>query len=40
MEMKAQLDEFKSHLEKFAMEHKQEISANPVFRAQFMQMCK
>jgi ESCRT-II complex subunit VPS22 len=36
MEMKSQLDEFKTHLEKFAMEHKKEISSNPVFRAQFM----
>jgi ESCRT-II complex subunit VPS22 len=38
--MKNQLDEFKVHLENFAVSHKKEISSNPVFRGKFLKMCK
>ena len=34
-----QLGTFHSHLEEFAMKHKQEIRKNPQFRHQFQQMC-
>ena len=39
-QMKNQLDEFKKHLEDFAVSHKKEISSNPVFRGKFLKMCK
>ena len=39
-EMNKQLSEFKSHLERFALKHKKEINSNPVFRNQFLKMCK
>jgi ESCRT-II complex subunit VPS22 len=38
--MTKQISEFKNHLETFAVKHKKEISANPVFRNQFLKMCK
>ena len=38
--MKNQLIEFKSHLEEFALKHKKEINDNPLFRKEFMSMCK
>ena len=38
--MTEQLSEFKKHLEEFAMKHKKEISSNPVFRDEFLKMCK
>ena len=39
-EMTSQLAEFKASLETFAIKHKQEITRNPVFRNQFLKMCK
>ena len=39
-EMNKQLGEFKTHLETFAVKYKKEISMNPVFRNQFLKMCK
>ena len=39
-EMTSQLAEFKESLETFAVKHKKEISSNPVFRNQFLKMCK
>ena len=39
-EMNKQLSEFKNHLETFAFKHKKEINSNPVFRNQFLKMCK
>jgi ESCRT-II complex subunit VPS22 len=39
-DMKGQLEIFKKNLEEFAMTHKKEISGNPVFRNQFLKMCK
>eukprot|EP00347_Sterkiella_histriomuscorum_P007180 403349953 len=39
-EMNKQLTEFKSHLETFAIKHRKEINQNPVFRNQFLKMCK
>jgi ESCRT-II complex subunit VPS22 len=38
--MTKQLSEFKASLEDFAVKHKKEISKNPVFRSQFLKMCK
>jgi len=38
--MTQQLKEFKENLETFAVKHKKEISKNPVFRGQFLGMCK
>ena len=38
--MTRQLDEFRVHLEEFALKHKQEINDNPVFRNEFLRMCK
>lgn len=38
-QMKAQLATFKSSLEAFALQHKADIRADPVFRAQFHTMC-
>jgi ESCRT-II complex subunit VPS22 len=32
--------EFKSNLEEFAVKYKKEINQNPVFRNQFLKMCK
>ena len=34
------LEEFKKHLEEFAFKHKKEINDNPVFRNEFLKMCK
>ncbi|CDW85543.1 vacuolar-sorting protein snf8 [Stylonychia lemnae] len=39
-EMNKQLSEFKNHLENFALKHRKEINQNPVFRNQFLKMCK
>ena len=39
-EMKNQLVEFKKNLEEFAVKHKKEINDNPLFRDEFMKMCK
>ena len=39
-EMKQSLEDFKQHLESFALKHKQEINENPVFRKEFLTMCK
>ena len=39
-DMGKQLVEFKSHLENFAVKYKKEINQNPVFRNQFLKMCK
>jgi len=39
-EMTKQLMEFRANLEEFAVKHKKEISKNPIFRAQFLKMCK
>ena len=38
--MTGQLAEFKDQLEKFAIKHKKDINENPVFRDQFLKMCK
>jgi len=38
--MTKQLAEFKTSLEEFAVKHKKDISKNPVFRSQFLKMCK
>ena len=38
--MTSQLSEFKTSLEEFAIKHKAEINRNPVFRNQFLKMCK
>ena len=38
--MNKQMMEFKTHLETFAVKYKKEISQNPVFRNQFLKMCK
>jgi len=38
--MNKQLTEFKANLESFALKHKKEINSNPVFRNQFLKMCK
>lgn len=40
LELTGQLAEFKSSLEEFAVKHKKEINSNPVFRNQFLKMCK
>jgi hypothetical protein len=37
--MKEQLSKFKASLEEFARKHKDDIRKDPVFRAQFHQMC-
>ena len=37
--MRAQLVRFRASLEAFALKHKAEIRADPVFRAQFHKMC-
>lgn len=37
--VKEQLSTFRSALEEFALKHRNEIKQNPVFRAQFHQMC-
>lgn len=39
-EMKTQLEDFRKHLEEFALTHKKDINDNPVFRKEFMKMCK
>ena len=39
-EMKNQMEEFRKHLEEFALKHKKEINDNPVFRKEFLSMCK
>ena len=39
-QMAKQLGEFKTNLERFAVKHKKEINTNPVFRGQFLKMCK
>ena len=38
--MMASLEDFKTHLESFALKHKQEINDNPLFRKEFLAMCK
>ena len=38
--MSEQLKEFKESLEQFAVKHKKEINKNPVFRNEFLKMCK
>lgn len=38
--MKLQLEDFKKNLEEFALKHKKEINNNPVFRNEFLKMCK
>ena len=38
--MNKQMIDFKSHLETFAVKYKKEITLNPVFRNQFLKMCK
>ena len=39
-EMNKQMADFKNHLETFAFKHRKEINSNPVFRNQFLKMCK
>mmetsp|Transcript_3781 Transcript_3781/g.6456 ORF Transcript_3781/g.6456 Transcript_3781/m.6456 type:complete len:81 (+) Transcript_3781:67-309(+) len=39
-EMKKQLEEFRQNLEEFAVRNKKEINDNPVFRSQFLAMCR
>lgn len=39
-EMNKQMMDFKQHLETFAVKYKKEITLNPVFRNQFLKMCK
>lgn len=39
-QMKGQLDEFRTNLEEFAVKHKKEINDNPVFRKEFLRMCR
>ena len=34
------MDEFRQNLEEFAFKHKKEINDNPVFRKEFMRMCR
>ena len=38
--MKASLEEFRKNLEEFALKHKKEINDNPVFKKEFLKMCK
>ena len=38
-QMKLQMETFKQSLEEFAMKHRQDISKDPIFRAQFQTMC-
>ena len=40
LEMQKQLEEFRDHLEEFALKHKKEINDNPVFRKEFLRMCR
>ena len=40
IEQKRQLEDFRTHLEEFALKHKKEINDNPVFRKEFLQMCR
>lgn len=37
--MQSQFKEFKSNLEKFAINNKKQINEDPIFRKQFHQMC-
>ena len=38
--MTESLQDFKSHLEEFALKHKQEINQNMSFRKDFLKMCQ
>lgn len=38
-QMKQQLEQFKSHLEKFAIQYAADVRKDPAFRRQFQQMC-
>jgi hypothetical protein len=38
--MAGKLEQFKSNLEAFAANHKSKIAKDPIFRAQFNQMCR
>ena len=39
MQMSKQMDSFRSNLEEFAGQHREEIRRNPQFRSQFQEMC-
>ena len=38
--MKVQMEDFRKNLEEFALKHKKEINDNPVFRKEFLTMCR
>lgn len=37
--MAAKVDAFRTHLQEFALKHRADIQKDPVFRAQFHEMC-
>ena len=39
MQLSKQMDSFRSNLEEFAGQHREEIRRNPQFRSQFQEMC-
>ena len=39
MQLSKQVESFRSNLEEFAGQHREEIRRNPQFRSQFQQMC-
>ena len=39
-DQKKQLEEFRTNLEEFSFKHKKEINNNPVFRNEFLSMCR
>jgi len=39
MQLSKQVDSFRSNLEEFAGQHREEIRRNPQFRSQFQAMC-
>jgi ESCRT-II complex subunit VPS22 len=34
------MEDFRKNLEEFALKHKKEINDNPVFRKEFLTMCR
>ena len=39
LQLSKQVDSFRSNLEEFAGQHREEIRRNPQFRSQFQEMC-
>mmetsp|Transcript_6086 Transcript_6086/g.9792 ORF Transcript_6086/g.9792 Transcript_6086/m.9792 type:complete len:187 (+) Transcript_6086:10-570(+) len=39
-DMQKKLEDFRDNLEKFAVDHKKEINDNPVFRNDFLKLCR